>query len=42
LLDRPDPHFSAACVEMDTVIADQNRRRELARASGQDEFKGEP
>lgn len=32
-----DPHFSATCGEMNTVVADQNGRRDLSRAPGQNQ-----
>jgi len=33
--------LSTDCGEMDTVIADQDRRRHLSRPSAQDEIEGE-
>ena len=39
---RPDPQFSGQCVEMDTVIADQNGRRQLAGTPGQDQIERQP
>ena len=30
------------CVEMDTVVADQNGRRELSGASREDQIEGQP
>src|SRR4051812_10640099 len=37
-----DDQISAACVEVDTVIADQDGRRQLPRAAGENEVEGKP
>jgi len=39
---RADPQRSAALLEMDTIVADQHRRCDLPRASGQDEIERQP
>ena len=39
---RADPQLSAGCVEMDTVIADQNGGGYLPGAPGQDQIESEP
>ena len=39
---RADPQFSGDCVEMDTVIADQNGGRKLSGASGENQVEGQP
>src|SRR4051794_33977555 len=36
-----DPHFSAACGEMNTVVADQDRPRQLSGAASEDQIEGE-
>ena len=36
------PQFSGDCVEMDTVIADQNGRRKLPGASGENQIERQP
>ena len=38
---RPHHQISAACVEMDTVIADPNRGGNLTRPAGQNQVNGE-
>ena len=40
-LNRANPQLSGDCVEMDTVIADQNDRRKLPGAAGEDQVEGE-
>ena len=39
---RANPQLSGDCVEMDTVIADQNGRRKLSGASGENQIEGQP
>ncbi len=39
---RANHQFSVACVEMDTVVADQHGLSDLSRASGQDEIERQP
>ena len=39
---RADQQLSGDCVEMDTVIADQNSRRKLSGASGENQIEGQP
>jgi hypothetical protein len=38
---RADPQLSGHCVEMDTVITDQNGLRKLSSAAGEDQIEGE-
>jgi hypothetical protein len=38
---RADAQLSGDCVEMDTVIADQNGLRKLSGASGEDQVEGQ-
>ncbi len=38
---RAHPQFFAVCIQMDTVIADQNGGRKLPGTAGQDEIEGE-
>jgi hypothetical protein len=39
---RPDRQLIAVSFEMDPIVANQDRRRELPGAPGQDEIEGEP
>src|ERR1700741_5368660 len=39
---RPDPQSSGHCVEMDTVISDQNGRRQLPTTPRQDQVERQP
>ncbi|KJC39195.1 hypothetical protein UP09_25350 [Bradyrhizobium sp. LTSP885] len=36
---RANPQLFAGCVEMDTVVADQNGRRELSGAAGENQIE---
>ena len=38
---RTHPTFFAVCIQMDTVVTDQDGRRKLPAAAGQDEIEGE-
>lgn len=39
---RANEQLSGDCVEMDTVIADQNGLRKLSGASGENQVEGQP
>ena len=41
-LGRANPQLSGDCVEMDTVITDQNRPRKLSGASSKNQIEGQP
>ena len=41
-LNRANPQLSGDCVEMDTVIADQNGRWKLSGASSENQIEGQP